>query len=432
MAQTRKNLKARVTGSKRLDRAALLRSTALQAVFVLTLLLPGMKGHAQPAPNARPQGGAVVAGSASIAATANTTTINQTSQRTAITWTGFDVGSNQAVQFNQPNSGAIALNRVTGSDPSQIAGRITANGTIVLVNPSGVVFSQGAQVNAQSVLITTADVSTQNFMNGKLVFDTPGKANAMIVNRGTITVAQAGLAGLVAPGVANSGVINARMGKVVLAGAATHTVDLYGDGMMSIDVTKQVTQAPVGPDGKTVSALVTNTGTIRVDGGNVVLTASAVDGIVSTLIDAGGKISANTTASGRSGTIVLHGVGGSVTIEGDVSAAGRAAGTSGGAVQVLATDTVALGPTARLNVSGRAGGGTVALGTTLARASGGPAVVPTQTAKTVTVSAGAKVSANATRSGNGGKVVILSTDQTTMAGTLSATGGNSAGNGGFV
>ena len=297
MAQTRKNLKARVTGSKRLDRAALLRSTALQAVFVLTLLLPGAKAQAEPTPNARPQGGAVVVGSASIVASANTTTINQTTQRTAITWTGFDVGSNQAVQFNQPNSGAIALNRVTGSDPSQIAGRITANGTIVLVNPSGVVFSQGAQVNAQSVLITTADISNQNFMAGRMVFDTPGKPTAMIVNQGTITVAQAGLAGLVAPAVANSGVINARMGKVVLAGAATHTVDLYGDGMLAIDVTKQVTQAPVGPDGRVVSALVTNTGTIRADGGIVVLTASAIDGIVSNLIDAGAGLKMRFAAS---------------------------------------------------------------------------------------------------------------------------------------
>ena len=87
-------------------------------------------------------------------------------------------------------------------------------------------------------------------MAGEMVFDQPGNPNARIENQGTITVKQAGLAALVAPQVANSGVINAKLGHVVLAGAKTATLDLYGDGLLSLDVTNQVTQAPVGPDGK--------------------------------------------------------------------------------------------------------------------------------------------------------------------------------------
>ncbi len=418
---------ARVGGSVRRDRASLLRSTALQASFALVLLFP-VTGQADPAANARPQGGSVVAGSAAIVNTATLTAINQSSQRAAINWTSFDVGSKQAVQFNQPNSSAITLNRVTGSDPSQIAGQITANGTIVLTNPSGVVFSQGAQVNAQTVLVTTADISNQNFMAGKLVFDTAGKPNAMIVNAGTISVAQSGLAALVAPAVANSGTIVARMGTVVLAGAATHTVDLYGDGLLAIDVTKQVGQAPVGPDGQAVKALVTNTGVIRADGGTVLLTAQAVDGIVGTLVDAGGKISADSAGS-RTGTVVLRGVGGSLTIEGEVSAAGGAAGSKGGSIEANATNAVVLAATARVNASGVAGGGTVALGTTLARAAGGPAVVAA-TAKSVTVAQGAQVSARGTGgSSAGGNVTVLSTERTDMAGSIVASGGVA---GGFV
>ena len=61
-----------------------------------------------------------------------------------------------------------------------------------------------------------------------------------------ITVRQAGLAALVAPQVANSGVINARMGHVVLAGAKTATLDLYGDGLLALDVSNQMTKAPMG------------------------------------------------------------------------------------------------------------------------------------------------------------------------------------------
>src|ERR1700691_5969984 len=103
-------------------------------------------------------------------------------------------------------------------------------------------------------------------MAGKLVFNKAGNPTASVVNQGTITVRQAGLAALVAPRVANSGVINAQMGHVVLAGAKTATLDLYGDGLLALDVSNQVTQAPVGPDGQKVTALVTNSGVISAKG----------------------------------------------------------------------------------------------------------------------------------------------------------------------
>ena len=86
-------------------------STALQATTLLVLAFPTV---AQLAPNARPVGGSVVAGTATIARSANATTINQSSQRAAIDWQSFDVGAKQAVTFNQPSTNAMALNRVIG------------------------------------------------------------------------------------------------------------------------------------------------------------------------------------------------------------------------------------------------------------------------------------------------------------------------------
>src|SRR5262245_50214865 len=106
------------------SRSDLLLSTALQATAIMALTLPV---SAQPALNARPVGGSVVAGNASINQSATKTRIDQTSQRAAIDWKSFDVGSQQSVTFAQPSSSAVALNRVTGPDPSQIAGRIDAN-----------------------------------------------------------------------------------------------------------------------------------------------------------------------------------------------------------------------------------------------------------------------------------------------------------------
>ena len=416
-----------VTGTRRLSRAALLRSTALQGAVVIALAAPAA---AQPAPGARPQGGRVVAGAASITAAANTTTITQSSARAAIDWRSFDVGSSQSVTFAQPDPAAITLNRVTGPDPSAIAGRISANGQIVITNPSGVVFYQGAQVNAQSVVVSAAGISNQNFMAGRMAFDQAPKPDARIVNNGTITVKQAGLAALVAPSVANSGVINARLGQVVLAGAATHTLDLYGDGLVSIDVTKQVLQAPSGPDGKPVTALVTNTGLITAAGGVVQLTASAADGVVQTLVRAGGKIHADTAGS-QTGRIEITGTGGSVVVEGQVAARGAAPGTAGGQIEVngSAGSTIAAG--ARISVSGQTGGGLAAIGATLARAAGsGPA--PARTSATTVIAADAKISADARHSGNGGRVTVLSAQQTTVAGRITARGGKTGGDGGTV
>ena len=285
--------------SRRLSRQRLLSTTALQAVALGVLAWPA---SAQLAPNARPLGGQVVAGNAAISNTPSATTIDQSSSRAAIDWQSFNVGRAQSVEFHQPSASAVVLNRVTGPDPSAIAGRIDANGQVIITNPAGVVFSRGSQVNAQSLVVSAAGITNANLMAGRAVFDQVAHANARIENAGTITVRQAGLAAMVAPSVANSGVINARLGRVVLAGAMTHTLDLYGDGLVSLDVGSQVRQVPAGPDGKPVAALVTNTGTIMADGGTVQLTAAAADGLIQNVVDAGGTVRANSVGA-RTGSV---------------------------------------------------------------------------------------------------------------------------------
>lgn len=428
MTKCRRADNVKLLGVVRRKRSALMVTTALQATAIFVLSLPA---DAQPAPNARPTGGVVVAGSAAIGQTANTTTINQSTQRAAVNWQSFDVGSQQRVDFRQPSASAMTLNRVLGPDPSRIAGRIDANGQVVLVNQSGVTFFKGAQVNTNGLMVSAIGITNQNFMAGKMVFDQPGNPNARVENQGTITVREAGLAALVAPQVANSGVINAKLGHVVLAGAKTATLDLYGDGLLSLDVSNQVMQAPVGADGKPVTALVTNTGVIVADGGTVQLTARAADGVVQNLVNAGGKIRAATVGN-SAGTVALGGVGGSIVVEGQLSAPGRAPGTVGGNIEIATTGNVTIASSAQINASGKAGGGVVAVGTTLARAKGGPSVTPTVVAANVTVQPGASIAANATGTGNGGTVTVLSAGLTRMDGNIAANGGPSGGNGGFV
>src|SRR5262249_19596867 len=100
---------------------------------------------------AGPTGGVVVQGQGSIStAAAGTTVIDQSSQRLQLNWSSFNVGANESVQFNQPSPTALALNRILDQNPSQIFGRLQANGQVVLVNPNGLLIGRTAQLNVNS------------------------------------------------------------------------------------------------------------------------------------------------------------------------------------------------------------------------------------------------------------------------------------------
>ncbi len=385
-------------------------------LLATTALLP-VTGTALAQTNG-PAGGQVVAGQAAIAQTTGRTTITQSTDRAAIDWQQFNVGSQHTVQFVQPSQGSWTLNRVVGPDPSVIAGRVQANGGVAIVNQSGVVFAQGAQVDVGSLIASAANITNNNFMAGRMVFDGAPRPGARVENRGTITVADRGLAALVGPGAANSGVIRARLGRVALGAAETFVLDLAGDGLIGIDVTQAVRTAPEG-----ATALVTNSGVIQAPGGSVLLTANAASGLVEDLVRNTGRIEAPTLA-GRRGEVALRADGGNVTLDGTIIATGGAT-ERGGAVALQATGQVTVGAAARIDASGGAGGGRVLVGTT------GRGRDQTMAART-TIARGAEIRADATANGNGGEILVNSTDRTEMRGTLSARGGEAGGNGGFI
>ncbi|MGQ2979525.1 MAG: two-partner secretion domain-containing protein, partial [Polaromonas sp.] len=96
---------------------------------------------------ALPAGLDVVAGQVSISTpAANNMLIQQGSDKAILNWQSFNIGVGQSVQFVQPGAASVALNRVTGANPSAIYGSLSANGQVFLINPSGVMFAPGAQV----------------------------------------------------------------------------------------------------------------------------------------------------------------------------------------------------------------------------------------------------------------------------------------------
>ena len=98
---------------------------------------------------ALPAGGEITAGEATISTPAvNAMQIEQKSSHAIINWSSFGIGRDEAVSIAQPDTRSVLLNRVSGNDPSEIFGTLTANGRIFLVNPNGVLFAPGASINA--------------------------------------------------------------------------------------------------------------------------------------------------------------------------------------------------------------------------------------------------------------------------------------------
>src|SRR5262245_39533317 len=171
-----------------------------------------------------PAGGTVVGGSATIQGQGGpTVTVNQSSNSAIINWNTFNIGRGESVTFQQPNSGSVALNRVTGGlGPSEILGSLTANGRIFLINRDGFLFGPGAVINTAGFLASTNDIKNADFMAGRYNFNIPGRPDASIVNQGRITATSGGFAALVAPGVRNTGGYERRLRRAGGAGGAQY------------------------------------------------------------------------------------------------------------------------------------------------------------------------------------------------------------------
>ncbi|MBI5719248.1 MAG: filamentous hemagglutinin N-terminal domain-containing protein [Burkholderiales bacterium] len=408
-------------------------------VLAAALVAGGLSGLGSLPAAAAPEGGTVRAGTASIQVNGAQTRIDQSSSRAVIDWRAFGVGAAEQVLFVQPSAQSATLNRVTGDQLSVILGRIDANGQVFLVNPNGVVFGRGAQVNVGGLVASTANVGNADFMAGRLNFREPGRPGAGVVNEGRITAAEGGLVALVAPHVRNDGLIQARLGRVTLGAGDTFALDLYGDGLISLAVDPAQAgrlldashASSTGADdgstaaGRPAGTLIAQTGRIEADGGRVVLvSAASARSALDRVINLSGSVRADTVQQ-QGGRIVLLANGGTAQVSGSLSAQGRDAGQAGGHIEVLG-ERVHLTPGAAIDASGAAGGGTVHVGGAY-QGSGS-----TVRAGTTTVDAGARIAADARAQGRGGEVVVWSDGSTAYAGSISARGGATGGDGGRV
>ncbi|PRM87726.1 hypothetical protein CJ671_09815 [Aliarcobacter cryaerophilus] len=264
---------------------------------------------------AAPSGGVVTSGSANISQNGKVTDITQSTQKASINWNKFNIASDETVNFKQPNSSSITLNRVVGNEKSIINGALNANGQVWIINSNGVLFGKGASINTSGLLATTKDISDADFQAGNYKFT--GNSNESVINLGTIDVVNGGSVILAANEVKNEGTIKAIRGKIHLAGADEYTVNLNGNSLVNLIVNKGV-----------LDALVKNSGTIIANGGEVYLTTNAVNELLKGVVNNTGVIEANSLA-GITGHVELFAHGGTANIDGSIIAKDGFVETSG-------------------------------------------------------------------------------------------------------
>lgn len=297
--------------------------------------------------DAMPEGGVVRSGSGSVTQNGKEMTIRQDSGRLAMDWTGFSVGKDETVRFQQPGKDALALNRVTGNQQSVIDGSLLSNGHVLLVNPNGVVIGKNASIDVGGLVASTAHVK-DNFMkefgNSTGAFSLGGVSDGKIINEGTIK-AEGGLVALHAAKVENSGTISNTGGSAVLAAADTLTLTPDADGKLNFTV-----------DGKAAEASALNKGAITADGGTIVMTADSASDVMSTVVNNSGTLQARTLRKNEKGQILLEGGDkGQVEVSGTLDASGTEDGQSAGNIKVIGEKTIVHDGTnllARGNVDG--------------------------------------------------------------------------------
>lgn len=350
---------------------------------------------------AAPSNPTVVNGQVTFSQQGNVFTITN-SPNAIINWSSFSINAGEMVRFIQQSDSSSVLNRITGQDPSRIMGALQSNGRVFLINPNGIMFGAGSQVNVAGLVASTLAISNSDFLAGKNKF-TAGEVAGAVSNMGAITTPSGGQVYLIAPDVSNSGIITSPKGDVVLA--AGRSVQLADSTNPDMHV---VVSAP--------SDQALNLGEVIAQGGKI--------GIYGALINQRGKLNANSAVVGENGKIILKASRTTLLEAGSVTSATGAG--KGGEVQVLGTQVGLMGD-AQVDVSGQTGGGAALIG---GGYQGKNSAV--MNAEQTFVGKDAVIKADAITSGDGGKVIVWGNQTAQAYGSIFARGGAASGNGGFI
>ncbi len=169
--------------------------------------------------------------------------IEQTAPNAVVNWQRFNVAANESVHFQQPSANSIILNRVDARQgASTIAGHISANGRVIISNAAGIHFTPTSRVDVAGLIATTANITNENFKKGKYIFEDKSNLDGKVINEGIISInaKEHGFAALVAPHVANKGVITASLGKIAMYSTDKFVMNFSGNHLINFEVPDRI------------------------------------------------------------------------------------------------------------------------------------------------------------------------------------------------
>ncbi|MFP1680225.1 filamentous hemagglutinin family protein [Alloalcanivorax sp. C16-2] len=254
-----------------------------------------------------------------------TVTVKQTGDKAILNWETFNVSRDTTVDFQQQSNWA-ALNRVNDPQarPSQIQGRIQGEGTVMIANRNGVVFSGTSQVNARNLVAAAADISDEQFRERGIYFDEEGtqpvftdaagdidiQAGARITTRAPGTSTQGGgYAMFLGRSVNNGGEIVTDRGQTTLAAGDDFYIRKGQGTEQNTASTTRGNEVATSLDIGSDAGQVTNEGLILSPEGDITLTGHDVRqqgvAVATTSVDARGTVHLLNAASDAEGSVTL-------------------------------------------------------------------------------------------------------------------------------
>jgi filamentous hemagglutinin family protein len=248
--------------------------------------------------------------------------IRQTADRAILNWETFNVGRQTTVEFQQQSAWSV-LNKVNDPQarPSQIQGQIKADGTVMIANRNGIVFSGSSQVDVRNLVAAAARITDNQFTSGGLYgasvatptfTDALGKVEVQAGAKITTTEPRSvtdggGYVMLLGTEVSNAGEIATRKGQALLAAGDSFLIRKgVGTDGNTFSTTRGSEVAPQFVADSTAGKVV-NSGLLLAREGDITLTGRDLRqngvAVATTTVNTRGTVHLLTSANDDKGTV---------------------------------------------------------------------------------------------------------------------------------
>ena len=297
-------------------------------------------------------------------------TVIDTDHQAIINWNNFNTSSTQSVTFNQYKDGGLSdlsavLNRInSGTVPTQFDGALNANGRVFIVNPAGIMFGAGSQINVTQLVASGLNMSDTNFLDATdgtpadFVF---GGGNGEVTSRATIHTDSVFLIGKKVINysgiISDNGLVVMAAGEnVYIAQDGSNVAVQVSDGYYTDSIADVRNRSLIrANDGKivlaagdTFSRAISNVGIIAASGGEVSMQAAQVDNDGQVSVSSSSGNGGNVNLTGTEGvSIGPDGIGNPGSVEADAGPVG-----DGGSVTIQTNGLLRLNDTSWISADG--------------------------------------------------------------------------------